>query len=131
MEVITIGNKTFEALSCERMRHLTRGFYLAMEIPAESIGMDELYALLNGNKETIIVRESDGTENEYNGFNAVGDFSCSKGIIHVSQFCESELQAQLSLAQSKIKAQDAKIAERDAKIAEQDETINALLGMEG
>lgn len=114
--IIKIGSTTFEATKCERIRHLTKGFYLDMSIPVENIGMDALRALLDGNKEDIVVTESDGTESIYTGFNAIGDFSFAKNAIHVSQFCESELQAQLSIAQNKVAAQAKTIAEMDGTI---------------
>ena len=106
---ITIGSTTFDATSCTRRRDNAKGYYLDMTIPTENISKDTLYDLLDGNTESIIATEGDGTESTYDGFNAIGNFSVSKGLILVSQYCTSELEAQLSLAKNKIAEQDKTI----------------------
>ena len=115
---LTIGNTTIEITSCTRMRDTKRGFYLDITIPKENIGMEDLYNLLDGCTETIIVTDENGAVTEYVGFKTLGPFTIENGAYKISQICTSEYEAQLSLAQ-------AKIAEQDAKLATQEETINA------
>ena len=115
---LTIGTTTIKITSCTRKRDTQRGFYLDLTIPKDNIGMDDLYALLNGNTEPIVVIEADGTENTYIGFKETGSFALEGGFYKVAQVCTSEYEAQLSLAQSKM-------AEQDAIIAAQNETIEA------
>lgn len=126
MKTITIGSTTFEAKQCERFRDNTKGFYLDIAVPVENISKDALYDLLDANKETIYVTEEDGTESIYDGFNSIQNFSVSKGYILVAQYCTSELEAQLSLAKSKIAEQDRIIAEQGNTIAGQNEEIIML-----
>lgn len=110
MKTLTIGSTTLEITSCTRRRDTQRGFFLDLVIPKSSIGMDELYALLDGNTEPIVVVDADGTENTYLGFKETGSFALEGGAYHVAQICTSEYEAQLSLAQTKIAAQDETIA---------------------
>lgn len=102
---LTIGSTTIEITSCVRKRDTQKGFFLDLTIPRENIGMDELYALLNGNTEDIIV-----DENVYKGFKEVGSFALENGTYRVAQVCTSELEAQLSLAQNTIKEQNVTIS---------------------
>lgn len=123
---LTIGSTTFDATRCSRRRDNTKGFYLDIEVPVESISKDALYDLLDNNKETIYALEDDGTESMYDGFNSIQNFSVSKGAIFVAQYCTSELEAQLSLANSKIAEQDRTIAGQGEIIAGQNEEIIML-----
>jgi len=127
MKRITIGSTTFDATKCERFRDNTKGFYLDIAVPVENISKDALYDLLNGNEETIYVAEEDGTESIYDGFNSIQNFSVSKGCILVAQYCTSELEAQLSLAKSKIAAQDKAIEDKSVQIASLEEMSMAQL----
>ena len=126
---MTIGSTSIEITSCTRKRDTQRGFFLDLVIPKESIGMDELYAILDGNEENIIV-----DENVYIGFKQVGSFALENGAYRVAQVCTSEYEAQLSLAQTKIKEQDAVIEQQTATMAVLEEmnmmqlsTIDSLL----
>lgn len=158
MKKITIGSTTFDATKCERFRDNTKGFYLDIVVPVENISKDALYDLLDGNKETIYVAEEDGTESIYDGFNSIQNFSVSKGCILVAQYCTSELEAQLSIAKSKIAEQErtisglqdeasalaneviaqasiiagqnVQIGTLESQNKELNETVNALLGVE-
>lgn len=127
MKTITISSTTFEATKCERFRDNAKGFYLDIAVPVENISKDALYDLLNDNKETIYVVEEDGTESFYDGFNSIQNFSVSKGCILVAQYCTSELEAQLSLAKSKIAEQDKVIEEKAVQIASLEEMSMAQL----
>lgn len=115
---LTINETTIEITSCTRMRDTKRGFYLDIQIPKDNIGMEDLYSLLDGCTETIIVTDENGAVTEYVGFKTLGPFTIENGAYKIFQICTSEYEAQLSLAQ-------AKIAEQDAKLATQEETINA------
>ena len=158
MKKITIGSTTFDATKCERFRDNTKGFYLDIAVPVENISKDALYDLLDDNKETIHVVEEDGSESIYDGFNSIQNFCVSKGCILVAQYCTSELEAQLSIAKSKIAEQErtvsnlqneavaltneiiaqaniiagnnAQIATLESQNKELNETVNALLGVE-
>ena len=126
MKNLTIGNTSIEITDCVRMRDTRRGFYLDITIPKENIGMEALYALLDGCMETIIVTNDDGTVNEYMGFKTLGSFALEDGSYRIAQICTSEYEAQLSLAQSKIAEQDAIIEAQNATIAAQTEEILML-----
>lgn len=106
---LTIGTTTIEITSCTRKRDLQKGFYLDLVIPKESIGMDALYALLDGNEEAIVITEEE-VENTYIGFKEIGSFALENGAYKVAQVCTSEIEAQLSLAQNKVAEQSAVIA---------------------
>ena len=127
MKTIIIGSTTFEATHCERFRDNTKGFYLDISVPVKNISKDELYDLLDGNQETIHVVEEDGTESIYDGFNSVQNFSVSKGCILVAQYCTSELEAQLSLAKSKIAEQEKIIATQSMQVTSLEEMSMAQL----
>ncbi len=122
---LTIGTKTIEITSCTRKRDTQKGFFLEMVIPKENIGMDELYALLDDNAESIVVTEADGTVNTYNGFKEIGSFSCEKGVYRVAQVCTSEIEAQLSLAQNKVAEQGRVIEAMQALIDSQNQALEA------
>lgn len=123
---LAIGTTTIEITSCTRMRDTVRGFYLDIVIPKENIGMDELYSMLDGCAENIIVTEDNGAVNTYVGFKTLGSFACENGVYTVAQVCTSEYEAQLSLAQSKIAEQDAVIALQTETIMAQNEEIAIL-----
>lgn len=125
---LAIGSTSITITSCVRRRDTKRGFFLEIEIPKASIGMDALYSLLDGCTETIVVTDDEGNVNEYVGFKTIGSFGCENGVYKVSQVCTSEYEAQLSLAQSKIAEQDAVIAAQTETIAAQAEEIEALNG---
>ena len=134
MTTLTIGSKSFPITSYTKKRDVKRGFYLDLYIPQESIGMDELFNLLNNNEETIVITTSDGTENSFMGFRELGALSCEGGVYNVAQVCTSEYEAQLSLAQTKIAEQDAVIETQNANIMALEEmnmmqlsTIDSLL----
>jgi hypothetical protein len=110
MKTLTIGSTTLEITSYARRRDVQKGFYLELTIPKESIGMDNLYALLNNNAEPIVITEADGVENTYIGFKEIGSFALENGAYKVAQVCTSEIEAQLSLAQNKVNEQNAVIA---------------------
>lgn len=116
---LTIGTTTIEITSCTRMRDTKRGFYLDITIPKENIGMEDLYNLLDGCAETIIVTDDEGNVSEYKGFKETGSFALEGGFYRIAQICTSEYEAQLSLAQRKI-------AEQDVIIASQTEHIGVL-----
>lgn len=118
--ILTIGSTSFEITSCTRKRDTQRGFYLELVIPKDNIGMDELYALLDGNEENIVV-----DENVYIGFKQVGSFALENGSYKVAQICTSEYEAQLSLAQNKIKEQDTTISTMQTTIDTQTAEILA------
>ena len=118
---ITIGSTTFDATRCSRRRDNTKGFYLDIAVPVENISKDALYDLLDGNTETIYTVEDDGTENEYNGFNSIQNFSVANGSILVAQYCTSELEAQLNLAKNRIAAQEKAIEAKTMQIASLEE----------
>ena len=124
---LTIGSTTIEITSCTRKRDTQRGFFLDLVIPKESMGMDELYALFNGNTEPIVVVDADGTENTYLGFKETGSFALEGGSYHVAQICTSEYEAQLSLAQAKIAEQDAVIEQQNIHVASLEEMSVAQL----
>jgi hypothetical protein len=113
---LTIGSTTIEITDCVRMRDTKRGFYLDITIPKENIGMEELYTLLDGCTEKIIVTDENGAVAEYMGFKSLGSFACEDGLYKVAQICTSEYEAQLSLAQSKIAEQDSVIEMQMANI---------------
>jgi len=148
---LTIGKKTIALTRCDQRRNHKKGFFLELVIPKDSIGMDELYALLDGCTEAIVITKDDGTENTYIGFKEIGFFSLEDGNYNVWQVATSETDAQLSIAQNKIAEQDAviagmqntmetqntviaaqveTIAALEAQNKELNETINALLGLE-
>jgi hypothetical protein len=134
MTTLTIGSKSFPITSYTKKRDTKRGFYLDLYIPQESIGMDELFNLLNNNEETIVITTSDGTENIFKGFKELAAISCEGGVYNVAQVCTSEYEAQLSLAQSKIAEQDSVIEQQTATMAVLEEmnmmqlsTIESLL----
>ena len=131
---LTIGSTTIVATECTRRRDPRQGFYLEITIPKDSIGMDELYGLLNECKESIVVTEDNGTENTYVGFRTLANFSYEKGSYKVTQVCTSEYEAQLSLANSRlteqsviIAAQEAEIKSLNEKSAQQDAIIESQL----
>lgn len=115
---LTIGNTTIEITNCTKRRDVKRGFYLDLYIPQASIGMDELFNLLNNNEEHIVITEADGTESVYVGFKQLGALSCEAGVYNVAQVCTSEYEAQLSLTQNKV-------AEQNKVIKNQTEAIKA------
>lgn len=115
MKTLTIGSTTIEITDCVRMRDTKRGFYLDIIIPKENIGMEELYSLLDGCSENIIVTEENGAVTEYMGFKTLGSFACEDGVYKVAQICTSEYEAQLSLAQSKIAEQAGIITKLQAE----------------
>lgn len=123
---MTIGSTTIEITSCVRKRDIQRGFFLELTIPKATIGMDDLYALLNGNTEDIIVVDADETENTYRGFKETGSFSLEGGFYKVAQVCNSEYEAQLSIAQKKIADQDSVIERQNQIIEAQTEEIVLL-----
>ena len=124
---LTIGTTTIEITSCTRMRDTQKGFFLDLVIPKESIGMEALYALLSGNTEAIVVVEDDGTENTYLGFKETGSFALEGDAYHVAQVCTSEIEAQLSLTQSKIAEQKTIIDAQFAQITGLEEMSVAQL----
>jgi hypothetical protein len=126
MKTLTIGSTTFEITSCARRRDTQKGFYLSLEIPKASIGMDDLYALLDGNTEPIVIIEEDGTENTYIGFKEIGSFACENGVYKVAQVCTSEIEAQLSLAQNKVNEQNGLIASMQNELVIKAEEIAQL-----
>ena len=103
---LTIGSTTIEITSCTKRRDVKRGFYLDLYVPQASIGMDELFNLLDGNTEPIVITEADGTESVYVGFKQLGAMSLEAGVYNVAQVCTSEYEAQLSLAQNKLADQN-------------------------
>ena len=123
---LAIKDTVVDITSCTRMRDTKRGFYLDITIPKSNIGMEELYNLLEDCTETIIITDNDGNVNEYNGFKTLSNFSCENGVYKIAQVCTSEYEAQLSLAQSTIKALEDKIASDAEKINAQSATIVAL-----
>ena len=126
---LTIGNKTLEITSCTRRRDTKRGFFLDITIPKDAIGMDELYSLLDGCTEDIVV-EDNGTVNTYTGFKTVGSFTCENGVYNVAQVCTSEYEAQLSLAQSRINEQDQLITVLQAEnLLLTEELLNTQLAL--
>ena len=124
---LTIGSTTIEITSCTRKRDTQRGFFLDLVIPKESMGMDELYALFNGNTAPIVVVDADGIENTYLGFKETGSFALEGGFYHVAQICTSEYEAQLSLARAKIAEQDAVIEQQNIQVASLEEMSVAQL----
>lgn len=127
MKTLTIGSVTIEIKHCTRRRDTVKGFFLDLEIPKESIGMNELYTLLDNNAEPIVVVDEDGTENTYLGFKEIGSFALEGGAYHVAQVCTSEYEAQLSLAQTKIAEQDAVIEAQNNHVASLEEMSVAQL----
>ena len=134
MKTLTIGSTTLEITSCVRKRDTQRGFFLELTIPKESIGMDELYALLNGNTEDIVVVDADGTVNVYRGFKETASFALEGNFYKIAQVCTSEYEAQLSLTQTRITEQNAVIEGQNVHMAALDEmdlmqmtTIDSLL----
>lgn len=125
MKTLTIGATSFAITNCTRHRDTVRGFYLNIEIPKENIGMDELYNLLDGTEEPIVVTEADGTVNTYRGFKTLGGFACENGVYKIAQVCTSEYEAQLSLAQNKIEEQNKALEATNQVIGQQNEVINA------
>lgn len=119
---LTIGNTNIEILSCTKKRDVKRGFFLDLFIPQASIGMDELFALLNNNEENIVITDDEGKVSTYVGFRQLGALSCEDGIYNVAQVCTSEYEAQLSLAQNKIAEQDAIIEAQTEQVAVLEET---------
>jgi hypothetical protein len=113
---LQIGSTTFEITTCTRKRDLQKGFYLDLVIPKASIGMDDLYALLDGNTEPIVITGTDGVENVYMGFKEIGGFSLENGSYKVAQICSSEIEAQLSLAQNKVAEQNNVISSMQSVI---------------
>lgn len=103
---LIIGTTTIEITSCIRMRDLQRGFYLNIEIPKENITFEELTTLFDGCVESIIINDEKEGETVYNGFSLMNSVMLKDGIYHVEQCCVSEIEAQLSLAQSKIAKQE-------------------------
>ena len=120
---LTIGSTTIEITSCTKRRDVKRGFYLDLYIPQASIGMDELFNLLNNNEETIVITEADGTESVYMGFKELGAIALEAGVYNVAQVCTSEYEAQLSLAQNKITEQNAVINTMQNTISEQEQAL--------
>lgn len=134
MKTLTIGSTTLEITSCTRKRDTQRGFFLELTIPHASMGMDDLYALLSGNTEDIVVTDEDGTTNVYRGFKETGSFALEGGFYKIAQVCTSEYEAQLSLAQTRITEQNAVIENQNANILGLEEmdvmqmtTIDSLL----
>ena len=60
---LTVGSTSIDITSCTRMRDTKRGFYLDITIPKENIGMEELYNLLDGCTDTIVVTDDENKEN--------------------------------------------------------------------
>lgn len=121
---ITIGNTTIAITSCTRMRDLKRGFYLDIKIPKDSISMDELSALLDGNTETIYVIDGEN-ESAYNGFKMLSTLSLEDGVYQVCQACTSEIEAQLSIAQNKVAEQAKELEATKQVVNQQAEIITA------
>lgn len=121
---LRIGNTTVAITSCTRMRDLKRGFYLDIKIPKDSISMDELSALLDGNTETIYVIDGEN-ESAYNGFKMLSTLSLENGVYQVCQACTSEIEAQLSVAQNKVAEQAKELEATKQVVNRQSETINA------
>ena len=119
---LTIGNTTIEITSCTKRRDVKRGFFLDLYIPQTSIGMDELFNLLNNNEENIVITDDDGKVSTYIGFRQLGALACEDGVYNVAQVCTSEYEAQLSLAQNKIAEQDAIIEQQTATMVVLEET---------
>lgn len=125
MITLTIGSKSFPITSYTKKRDVKRGFYLDLYIPQTSIGMDELFNLLNNNEENIVITEADGTENIFMGFRELAAISYEGGVYNVAQVCTSEYEAQLSLAQNKINEQNDVIANMQGVIEAQDSELKA------
>ena len=126
MKTLTIGSVMLEITSCYRRRDTQKGFFLDLVIPKASMGMDDLYALFNGNTEPIVVVDTDGTVNTYLGFKETGSFALEGDSYKIAQVCTSEYEAQLSLAQTKIAEQDAVIENQNKVIEAQTEEIILL-----
>ncbi len=124
---MTIGNTSIEIVSCVRMRDTKRGFYLDITIPKESIGMEDLYNLLDSCTENIVVTDEEGNVSEYVGFKTLGSFACENGEYKVAQICTSEYEAQLSLAQTKIAEQAEYIGMLEETSMMQTATLESLL----
>lgn len=120
---LTIGNTTIAINSCTRMRDTKRGFYLDIKIPKDSISMDELSTLLDGNTETIFVIDDAENESAYNGFKMLSNLSLENGVYTVCQACTSEIEAQLSIAQNKVTEQAKALEDTNRVVAQQIETI--------
>lgn len=118
---LTIGNTTITINSCTRMRDHKRGFYLDIKIPKDSISMDELSTLLDGNEQTITVTDGENVS-AYNGFKQLSNLSLENGVYTVCQVCTSEIEAQLSIAQNKV-AEQAKALEATAMVVNQQTEI--------
>lgn len=130
---LTIGSTVIEITSCTRMRDTQKGFYLDIKIPKGAVTMDELEKLFDGNKETIFV-SSDTEDNMYNGFEQLYSLSLENNTYTIIQVCTSELEAQLSIVQSKMAAQEKELAAvtatcamQEERFAEQTETSAELL----
>lgn len=121
---LRIGSTTIAITSCTRMRDIKRGFYLDIKIPKDSISMDELSALLDGNTETIYVINGEN-ESAYNGFKMLSTLSLENGVYQVCQACTSEIEAQLSIAQNKVAEQAKELEATKQVVNQQTETINA------
>jgi hypothetical protein len=125
--ILRIGTTIIDITSCTRMRDAKRGFYLDLNIPKENIGMEELYNLLDGCTDTIVVTDDEGNVSEYVGFKTLGSFAVENGSYRVAQVCTSEYEAQLSIAQSKIAEQDETIQAQAEEIAILNETLLEML----
>jgi hypothetical protein len=124
---LTIGSTTIDITKCEKMRNHKKGFFLDIVVPQNSIGMDALYALLNGTTKDIVVITDDGVENTYKGFKEVGAFTLENGEYHVWQVATSELEAQNSILQNKVAEQNTVIANLQSTIEAQAEVIDYLI----
>lgn len=105
MKTIVVGSTTLTATKCERLRDLKKGFYLDVTIQLTELTPDEIYALFNGTTEDIVVTDETGAVVTYKGFKQTMGFSRDDTTCSFAQVCTSELEAQLSLAQSKIAEQ--------------------------
>lgn len=119
MKTLTIGSTTFEIMDCEQCRDNKKGFFLRIIVSVESISMDALRVLLKDNKEDIIFTKEDGTVNTYAGFGLIGKFSCENDVMEIAQYANSELEAQLAIAQNKITEQNKTIETMQNTVAVQ------------
>ena len=114
---ILIGQTELEVNNCYSYRYQNGKVVLKIEVDQETIGHDELKALLKNNTEDIVRLADDGTVAEtYSGFY----FTVS--ILDKDNIYECEVEC-VSVAERKIADQNRIIAEQNATIEELQEKL--------
>lgn len=123
MELLTIGSTSFEIEKHKKLRDKIQGTYMKIWIPETRIDIADLRALLDGNKQDIIITDASGNEIVYSGYATLGPMIIDGGKYIVEQFCDSELAHLLNEARAALVEHQKTIAVMGQTMQKQSEEL--------